>query len=258
MKSWILILGTMVSLVFPQPSGREIMVRVDAQPEPESAVSKTTLTLIAVRRGKEKQRQRQILRYQRNYKSGVYKSKSLIRFLKPIDVKGTGFLMWEYRDGRNDDQWLFLPALGKVKRIAARQKSEQFMGTDFSYEDLAGREVDDDEYELLGEEDLEGVPCYRVQAVPLKSESAYSRRIVWVDRRNWVVVRIEFFDHRDRLLKVLEIPERRRDGPYWSVLRMQMENVQNQHRTIMEIGEIEYDTGLRDDYFTERFLMRIQ
>ncbi|MFH1851970.1 MAG: outer membrane lipoprotein-sorting protein [Candidatus Neomarinimicrobiota bacterium] len=239
-------------------TAREIMLRVDNQPEPKSMIATTQMTLVTVKRGTVKERVREITRHQRNYTSGEFASKSLIRFQQPADVKGTGFLMWEYNDDRDDDQWLFLPALGKVKRIVAREKGENFMGSDFTYEDMSGRDIEDDHFTLLGEEKLGAVDCYKIEAVPITGETSYRRRVTWIDKEKWLAIRVEFYDQKqNNLLKVLTIDELRKNGPYWTVLKMRMENVQTEHKTLMDISDVQYDTGIRDDFFTERFLMRV-
>ncbi len=257
MKKLFVVFVLAATVSFGQLSGREIMMKVDAQPEPKSMIATTEMMLISVKRGRTKERLRRITRHQKNYQSSEFDSKSLVRFHHPADVKGTGFLMWEYRGDKDDDQWLFLPALGKVKRIAAREKGENFMGSDFSYEDMSGRDIDDDHFSLLGEEELNGVNCYKIEAVPIEGESSYKKRIVWVDPSRWLAIKVEYYDKKDRLLKIMNIDEFRKDGPYWTVLKMRMENVQDNHKTIMDISDVQYDSGIRDDYFTERFLMRV-
>ncbi len=249
-----LLIGTQV---MGQMTAREIMMKVDNQPEPKTMIATTNMTLVSVKRGKVKERVREIVRYQRNYNSGTFDSKSLIRFNEPADVKGTGFLMWEYDADKDDDQWLFLPALGKVKRIAAREKGENFMGSDFSYEDMGGRDLDDDHFNLVRSELYNDEDCYVIEAVPIDNNTSYGRRIVWVSKGKWIVLKVEYYDKKNALLKVMTIDEVQKDGPYWSVQKMRMENVQNQHKTIMLISNIQYDTGLQDNYFTERFLMRV-
>jgi outer membrane lipoprotein-sorting protein len=256
MRDYILT-GFLLSFVFGQITGREIMVQVDAQPEPKSMIATTEMILVSVKRGKTKERRRELARYQKNYESGRFKSKSLIRFLYPADIRGTGFLMWEYDNDRDDDQWLFLPALRKVKRIVAREKSENFMGSDFSYEDIGGRDIDDDTFEYLGNEDWNGTPCYMVKAVAKDDDSGYQYRIVWVDVQNLIFTKVEYYDRKGVLLKILTFDKQSRDGSYWSVEEMRMENVQTQHKTIMKITDIQYDTGISDDYFSERFLTRV-
>lgn len=238
-------------------TGREIMEKADAHPEPEDMVSTTTMTLVKVVGEREKKRVREVTRYQKFYEKGEFSSKSLVRFLKPADVEGTGFLMWEYREpGKDDDQWLYLPALQKVKRIIARQKSERFMGTDFTYEDLAGRDIDEDSYRLLGEEKAFNQDCYKVEATPVDKESSYSKRIVWVSKKDWLVRRVEFYDRKGRLLKILEIPKVRKDGSYWTTTQLVMENVQEAHKTVLDVSDVSYDSGIEDSFFTERYLRR--
>ncbi len=231
------------------------MEKVNAHPAPKSKMSTIKLTIISVKRGKEKTRVREIVRYQKFYSGGKFKSKSLIRFLKPPDVRGIGFLNWNYRNGKNE-QWLYLPALGRVKRIAGRARSGSFMGTDFTYEDLGNRNLDNDTYSLVGEDSLSGIPCYVVEAKPKNKKSIYSKRIAWVEKNNWLIKKIEFYDRKGKLLKILNIPQHEKRGSYWQVPKMTMENVQTGHKTIMEISAVKFDTGLKDEYFTERFLMR--
>ncbi|MEE9165868.1 MAG: outer membrane lipoprotein-sorting protein [Candidatus Neomarinimicrobiota bacterium] len=240
-----------------QMTGREIMEKVDIHPEPEDMVSTTTMTLIKTVGEREKRRMREVTRYQKFYPEGEFSSKSLVRFLKPPDVEGTGFLLWEYREpGKDDDQWLYLPALKKVKRIVARQKSESFMGTDFTYEDLARREIDEDTYELIGEEVAFDRDCYKVEAIPREKGSNYSKTIVLVSKDQWLVRKVEYYDRKGRLLKILEIPEIRKDGAYWTTRNLVMENVQKSHRTVLDVSDVTYDSGIDDHFFTERFLKR--
>ena len=246
-----------ISLSFGQMTGREIMERVDAQPEPADVVSVTTMTLVKTVKGKEKKRIREVKQYLKFYEEGDFSSKSLIRFVRPADVKGTGFLMWEYRDaGRDDDQWLYLPALQKVKRIVAKQKREKFMGTDFTYEDLGGRDINRDTYDLLGEETVFEEECYRIKATPLEEDPAYSKRIVWISKERWTVRKVEFYDRKGRLLKILHIPELHRDGDFWTVDRMIMEDVQKAHKTVLVVSDVSYESGMEDSFFTQRFLTR--
>ena len=248
-----------LSFVSGQMTGREIMEKVDLQPEPEDMVSTTTMTLIKTVKGREKQRIREIKRYQKFYRKGEFSSKSLLRFLKPADVKGTGFLMWEYRQtGKDDDQWLYLPALEKVKRIVARQKSENFMGTDFTYEDLGGRNIDEDTYSLLGEEEIFNEDCYTLQVLPVEKTSSYLKRIVWVSKKQWLLRKVEYYDRKGKLLKIFLIPEVSKNGNYWTSSRLIMENVQKSHKTILNLSDVTYDSGIEDSFFTERFLKRTE
>jgi len=245
-----------LSTLQPQVTGLEIMQKVDAQPDPRDVVSKTVLTLTKIMGVKERHRSREITRYQKYFSEGIFLSKSLIRFTKPADVKGTSLLMWEYRGNNKDsDQWLYLPALKKTKRIISNQRNQSFMGSDFTYQDMEGRDIDDDTYTILEEDELFGSTCFKVEAIPLKKRT-YSRRIIWVEKERSIFRKVEFFDRKDQLLKVMTIPEVRKDGDYWTILKMVMENIQKPHRTILEVSDVQYDTGIEDSFFTERFLKR--
>lgn len=254
----LIFISSIMSLGLGQMTGLEIMTRVDQQPEPKSVVNRTEMTLIENVRGKIKERKRDITRNIRNYESGKFKSKSMIRFNSPPDVKGTGFLMWEYTGDQEDDQWLFLPALGRPRRIVAREKSSSFMGSDLSYEDIGGRELSEDLYELTGMDLIDGDSCYVIKAVPVDKGSTYNFRIYWIDAKRFILRKLEFYDRKDRLFKIMKIEKFRFDNPYWTTLRMKVENVQTGHQTIMDISEVQYNIGIRDDYFTERYLTRSQ
>ena len=244
------------STLQPQVTGLEIMKKLEAHPEPRDVVSKTVLTLTKIMKAKERHRSREIMRYEKYFSEGSFLSKSLIRFTKPADVKGTALLIWEYRKrGKDNDQWFYLPALKKTKRIISNQKNQSFMGSDFTYQDMEGRDIDDDTYTILGEEELFGETCFKVEAKPVE-KGTYSRRIIWVEKERSILRKVEFFDRKDILLKVMTIPEVRKDGDYWTILKMVMENVQKSHRTILEVSNVQYDIGIKDSFFTERFLKR--
>lgn len=247
-----------LSVLRPQVTGLEIMQKVEAQPEPSDVISTTVMTMTKITKTKERSRSREIESFQKSFQEGPFVSKSLIRFTKPADVKGTGFLSWDYREaGKYDDQWLYLPELGKAKRVQLGQKSGRFMGTDFTYGDLAGRSIEDDRFSLLGREIVFGSDCYRIEAFPREDKPSYSKRIIWVDAERWVVRKVEFYDLKGRLLKILTVPEMRKDGQYWTIVKMVMENVRKPHRTALETVEIEYDTGMSEDRLLVKSLKRL-
>ena len=252
----ILGLLIMFSIIWGQMTGRGIMEKTDALPEPDDAISTVKMSLIKSKKGKTRKRMRQIRRYQVFYEEGEFRSKSLIRFLKPTDVKGTSLLMWEYRGEQDDDQWLYLPAMQKVKRIVAQEKSSEFMGSDFTYEDMGGRDIDKDSYILLGEEELYGASCFRVEAVPIGKGSSYSRREVWVSKVSWMIRKVHYYNKKSKLVKVLTIPNLHKDGNYWTVDKMVMENVKKSHKTVLEMKDVQYDSGIDEWRFTERGLKR--
>jgi hypothetical protein len=165
---------------------------------------KTVVRLVTTnKRGQTKERA--VEQYTTSVGNGLYHS--LIRFLSPADERGTSLLIHEYAD-REDDQWLYLADLKKVRRIATSDISDNFMGTEITYEDLRNQiseDLEDYEYELLGTEDVDGFPCYKVLAVPVnpdtKKGSAYSKRILWIRNDVFEIIKTTFYDHEGQLFK---------------------------------------------------------
>jgi Outer membrane lipoprotein-sorting protein len=188
------------------------------------------------------------------------REKIMVRFAVPRDVEGTGLLTWEARDG-NDDQWLYLPAARKTKRIAAGGKKNRFMGTDFSYEDLRPESLALHRYTLGVGETVDGRDCFVVEAVPATerqaADSGYSRRRIWVDRATYVVVKREYYDKQGRLEKIETV---RRvvnvGGAVWRADEIEMQDVQNGTKTVVVVEGRAIDRGLKDDFFTEAQLTR--
>ena len=187
-------------------------------------------------------------------------NKSLVRFLLPRDVENTALLTWEARDG-NADQWLYLPATKKPKRIAASGKKNRFMGTDFSYEDLVQENLAVHRYRLVGRESVDGQECYVVEAVPATERQAadtgYSKRRIWVRTDNHLVIKRELYDRAGRLEKV----ETRRKlvnvrGTAWRADEAEMQDVQQGTKTVVVIESRSVERGLTGDFFTEAELTR--
>jgi outer membrane lipoprotein-sorting protein len=133
------------------------------------------------------------------------KDRMVIVFQQPASVKGTRFLTME-KAGGGKDQWIYLPSLGKVRRIAAAEGSGSFMGTDLSYDDLSAqsRKSGDDTHTLLREEPYKGAPCYVIQSIPKDSSYQYTKMILWIDKATRANYKIEMYDQRGTLIKVME------------------------------------------------------
>lgn len=178
----------------------------------------------------------------------------VIVFHRPASVQGTRFLVVENED-RDDDQWIYLPALDRVRRIAASEGDESFMGTDFTYDDLATRDVDEDTHELLREETFSGREVYVVESVPKDpDDSQYSRRVQWVAKDIWVPLKAEFYDKSDELLKTLTVEELEEVQGIWTPMVSVMENVQTEHATRLEVQKTRYNEDLNPDLFSTNFL----
>lgn len=238
--------------LFSQATGREIIQMVEDNPDGENRRSLMTMELINHRGAI---RERTILSYSMDLGKD---SKSIMFFQSPADVKGTGFLSWQYDDpSMDDDKWLYLPAMKKVRRISGSSaRKENFMGSDFTYDDMGGRSVDEDEHRLLKEESLDGKLCWVVESIPLEEDAVYSRTVSWIRQDALIPVKVEFYDRMGELLKTLEASEISRDAGFWTSGKLEMTNHKRKHRTQILIKEIEYDIAMNESLFTVPSLER--
>lgn len=182
--------------------------------------------------------------------------KSLTIFDQPRDVKGTAFLNFSHAN-EADDQWIFLPALKRVKRIASNNKSGPFMGSEFAYEDMSSFEIAKYEFNYLGDEQFQGQNMFVVEQIPNDKSSGYTRQKVWLDQSRYIPIKIEFYDRKDSLLKTLVFSEYTLYlEKYWRPLRAEMYNEQNGKSTELITHSIEFKTGLEDSDFDKNSLKR--
>ena len=182
--------------------------------------------------------------------------KSLTVFDKPRDVKGTAFLSFSHVKTA-DDQWLYLPALKRVKRISSRNKSGPFMGSEFSFEDLSSFEVEKYTYKYLGDETINGLDSFMVEQYPADKFSGYTRRVVWLDKEHYRVQKVDFYDRKDSLLKTLGFEEYNQYlGQYWRANRSTMTNHQTGKSTVLVYGGYTFGIGLKERDFNKNSLKR--
>ena len=180
--------------------------------------------------------------------------KSLMEFLTPADVKGTKFLNYEHFD-RDDDQWLYLPALKRVKRIASRNKSGSFMGSEFSYEDLSAFNVEKYTYEGDAETvTLEGASYYKTVRIPKEENSGYTKQVSWIDPKSFVIKRVDYYDRKKALLKTAVFSDYREMDGVWRIGKIVMTNHQNDKKTILVWEKEKIKTGLTERDFNKRVL----
>lgn len=175
-----------------------------------------------------------------------------IYFHKPSDVKGTSFMVWKY-PAREDDRWIFIPAIKLVRRIAADDKRSSFVGSDFTYEDISGREIGDETHKLLRSEDWQGRPTYVIESRP-RVKIDYVRRVSWIDRDRSLPLKEEYYDAHGEILRIFTADEVQQVDGFWTATRRTMRDKQSGHRTEVIFSEIEYNLGVGDDLFTERYL----
>jgi len=231
-------------------SGKQIIEKVYNRPAGDDQTSDLTMTLI---NKSGDQRVRKIKQFTKDLGD---LEKSIMFFLSPADVKNTSFMSWAYDSDQSDDQWIYLPALKKTKRISSDSKSDYFMGSDFTYDDLGDRKLEDDTHKLLREETMDGKECYVVESLSKDEDYMYSKTVVWVNKSNFIGVQKEFYDEDEDLLKVLAIKEVEEISGIWVITNSEMKNVQKNHRTTMVLNNIQINTGMSESKFSERMMMR--
>jgi outer membrane lipoprotein-sorting protein len=183
--------------------------------------------------------------------------KSLTIFDSPRDVKGTAFLNYTHKTD-DDDQWLYLPALKRVKRISARNKSGSFMGSEFSYEDIASQEVEKYTYKWIKDEPYDGMDCFIVERYPVdKKNSGYSRQVTWIDKEEYRVLKVEYYDRKNLHLKTLTFSGYKQyNNRFWRADEMYMVNHQTGKSTKLIFSNYRFGVGLRESDFSKSGLKR--
>ncbi len=182
--------------------------------------------------------------------------KSIMFFESPADVKNTSFMNWAYDGDKADDQWIYLPALKKVKRISSDSKSDYFMGSDFTYDDLGDRKLNADNHILLREETINGKDCYVVESRSKDENYMYLKTITWIDKATFIGVQKEFYDEDDELLKTLTINKVEKIAGFYVITNSEMKNVQKNHSTTIILSSVKINSGISASMFSERMMMR--
>lgn len=185
--------------------------------------------------------------------------KSLSIFDTPKDVKGTAFLTFSHK-ATDDEQWLYLPALKRVKRINSRNKSGSFMGSEFAYEDIASQETEKYTYKHLREEEYQGQLCFVGESYPVDIKySGYTKRISWLDKAEYRLMKVEFYDRKQSLLKTLTVDGYKQYlGKFWRAESMSMKNHQTGKSTTLVWKDYAFQTGLTDNDFNSTSLKRVR
>ena len=183
--------------------------------------------------------------------------KSLTIFDSPRDVKGTAFLNYTHKVG-DDDQWLYLPALKRVKRISSRNKSGSFMGSEFSYEDISSQEVEKYTYRWLRDERCDSLECHIIERYPVdRKNSGYSRQVAWIDKEESRTWKVEYFDRKNSHLKTLVISGYEKyNGRFWRAAELHMVNHRTGKNTVLQFSNFRFNTGLGEADFSKNSLKR--
>lgn len=237
-------------------SAREIMQRVDDRDDGDNGSSEMEMVLID-KSGHER------VRKLRSFNKDKGEDKMRIMFfLEPADVKDTGFLTYDYDDAKkDDDQWLYLPALRKTKRIASSDKSGSFMGSDFNYADMTRKDLDAYDFKILKEEEVRGVRTWVIEATPKTreeiEETGYTKSVVFVRQDNYVVARAVHWEKEGGRLKYLDALKVEQIDGIWTITENTMTTRQGKetlHKTVLRFGNVKYNQKLTEDMFTVRRL----
>jgi predicted RND superfamily exporter protein len=240
------------------PTATEIMERDYIANRPLDSVSDGTFTL---RNKSGQERVRTTAIHTKLQPNGV-DAMRMVRFLSPPDVRGTVVLTIQRRDSE-DDLWVYLPAMKKVRRLVATNKKDTFAGTDFTYGDMLGHRTEDWTHRLVREETVGGQPCWVIESLPrtdeVKTRSGYAKRLSAIRQDNYVAARIEYWDLSGQPLKVYVGSEVRSTDPErrkFQAMKLEMTNLQTGHRTTLTFKTFEVNQGVKDDLFTARYMER--
>ncbi len=236
-----------------EDKGLEIAKEADRR---DTGFGDTTADMIMIlrnKRGQESKREIEI----RTLEVKGDGDKSLTVFHSPRDVRGTALLTYSH-GVEPDDQWLYLPALRRVKRIASNNKSGPFMGSEFAYEDLSSQEVDKYKYKYIKDDEIAGVACFLIERYPVDKDSGYTKQQVWLDKDEYRAQKIDYYDRKGQLLKTFTPTEYKQFlGKYWRAHKMMMVNHQNGKSTELIWSNFKFKNGLKDSDFTRTRLTQV-
>ena len=249
--AFAIVLFASTSIFSQDVTGLQIVGNVYNRAVGEDMTADLTMSLI---NSSGKERVRTIKQLSRDF--GEIEKKIMF-FVKPADVKNTSFMTWGYdEEGKDDDQWIYLPALKKTKRISSDSKSDYFMGSDFTYDDLGDRHPTQDVHTILREEELKGEACYVVESTPKDEEYMYSKTITWIIKDKWIGLKKDFYDEDEDLLKTLTVEKFEDIKGFLIINHTEMKNVQKDHKTVMILENIKIDTGISKSKFSERMMTK--
>ncbi len=254
----VLAVGPLSGRAAAEPPATEIMERNFGVNKVLGSISRATLTLIN-KNGQERVR---TIFTTTKLQPNATDNMRMTRFLSPPDVKGTVTLLIEHSD-RDDDIWIYLPALKKVRRLVASNKKDSFVGTDFSYGDVIGHKVSEWEHRLAKEEAVDGQLCYLIESLPrteeVRANSGYSKRRLWIRKDNFVMIKAEYWDQAGQPLKTFVAADVRLVDPgrgKWQPMRLETRNLQTGHHTIIQFEDFEVNQQIKDEFFSTRYMER--
>lgn len=242
------------SLLFSAMSVEEIVKKVDARDDGDNSIADMEMILIDKN---ENTRTRAMRTFTKDKGEDTHK---VIFFLEPADVKNTSFLTYDYDDeAKDDDQWLYLPALKKSKRIASNDKSASFMGSDFSYSDMTSRNIEDYSYKLLNEDAIDGQKVWIIETTPKKKktieETGYTKSYMFVRQDNFVVIRAMHLLAEGDKRKYMDVKKLEKIDGIWIATEIEMKTMQSKqrlHTTVLKFNNVRFNQNLDPEFFTVR------
>ena len=199
------------------------------------------------------ERVRELTMLRKNFGEAGGEQKFFMYFVQPADVKDMTFMVYKY-PAKDDDRWLFVPAINMVRRIAAQDKTSSFVGSDFTYEDVSGRDIQDDTHAMVKEEKLGARDCYVVKSTPKKGDVDYAHKLSWVDKVNFLPLKEEYYDKKGELSRVFTAEEIKDVKGFSTITKRTMKNLQSGHRTEVAYTKTDYNIGIEASLFSERYL----
>jgi len=249
----------MMTLAIQAQTGMSARQIIDKSFKTNKLAGSESISTMTISDGKGHKRVRNIAQISKLYDNGKTEKK-LVRFLAPADVKGTGLLTFDY-ENKDDDMWLFMPALRKTRRIISSEKSKSFMGSEFSYSDMTPPLLDDFTFTLLGEEEIDGFLCYKIVTIPnnddVASDNGFSKKISWIRKDIFAAKKAVYYDLDEEIHKELNILKYKKldasKGKYRAV-HLIMDNKQNNRKSILIVDKIIFNPNVKDSYFTTHYL----
>ena len=246
-----------ISIGFAQISGEDVIAKMMENSSPSDIKMNFKMILFSnSKKKKNKKHFRLMEQIEKRYQDGEFKSKLLLRFIEPKEVRGLSLLNWSRIDEKNDDQWLYIPKLRKVKRIRPSEKSRKFQGTEFTYADFIDRDTRLDNYSLIGEDIFRGNPCFLVEVRSIDS-SGFGDRVFWIGKKYYLLRKVQYLNKNKENVKILEIFDYVKNNQYWTPTKKIMKNLLNGNSTELQVIDIEYDQGVKDEFFSEKYLRRL-
>lgn len=251
-KTLITILVLLVGTIFAEElTGLDIMMKVYSRPTGDDMTANLSMIL---ENSRGDQRIREIKQFIKDFGDT---EKKIMFFTAPADIKNTTFMNWSYaNENKSDDQWIYLPALKKIKRISSDSKNDYFMGSDFTYDDLGDRHPAQDTHTILKEEMINGVNCYVIESIPNDKDYMYSRTVTWVIKDKWIGLKKEFYDEDNEYFKQLTLNDYKEFDNIIVITSVIMKNEQENHQTEMRLSNVRINSGISDSQFTERMMKR--